>query len=164
MDEKKENSANRKTDSDIAYAMIMKMKALNARKVLDQSSTGEVEIEKNNASEIIAPESQNVDTPVVVVSEVADKTAEKPNEVSVEHEECDAVAARRHALDEKRRSLLGKTEYTVYERLSYEEPKHPDELADGHSVGDIASMLVMMEVLGCVSLAPGGCYLKNENQ
>ena len=80
MDEKKENSANRKTDSDIAYAMIMKMKALNAKKVLDQSSAGEVEIEKDTIPEIIAPESQSVDTPVVVVSEVADKTAEKPAE------------------------------------------------------------------------------------
>lgn len=75
----------------------------------------------------------------------------------------DSADARRLALDEERRALLGKEEYKVYERLSYDQPKHPDELADGLSVGDVASMLVMMEVLGCVLLAPGGCYLKNEN-
>ena len=79
-------------------------------------------------------------------------------------EACDSVTARRLSLDEERHSTLGKTEYTIYERLSYDEPKHPDELADGISVGEVASMLVMMEVLGCVTLAPGGCYLKNENQ
>ena len=74
MDEKKENSANRKSDSDIAYAMIMKMKALNARKVLDQSSEGEIELEKDNAPEIIEPEKQNTDIPAVI------ETAEKPVE------------------------------------------------------------------------------------
>ena len=79
-------------------------------------------------------------------------------------EACDSVTARRLSLDEERRSTLGKTEYTIYERLSYDEPKHPDELADGISVGEVASMLVTMEILGCVTLGPGGCYLKNENQ
>ena len=61
MDEKKDNSTNRKSDSDIAYAMIMKMKALNARKVLDQSSAGDAEAENDIASEIIAPENQNTE-------------------------------------------------------------------------------------------------------
>lgn len=70
----------------------------------------------------------------------------------------------RRVLDEARRNLLDEAQYALYERLSYDDPKHPDELASEKTVGDVASALVLMEVLGCVTLVAGGCYLKNENQ
>ena len=71
---------------------------------------------------------------------------------------------RRQILDEERRNLLDKAQYALYEQLSYDEPRHPDQLAGEGDVGNVASMLVIMEMLGCVTLAAGGSYLKNENQ
>lgn len=74
-------------------------------------------------------------------------------------------AALRCALDEQRRKDLSPYEYAIYEKLSYDAPKHPDELSDDASVVNaISAQLVMMEVLGCVTLVAGGSYLKNENQ
>lgn len=70
---------------------------------------------------------------------------------------------RREALDAERRSLLGEQDYALYARLSYDDPKHPDELAGERNVGDVASTLVTLEILGYVTIAAGGCYLKNEN-
>ena len=71
----------------------------------------------------------------------------------------------RLALDEKRRKDLSPEEYAIYEKLSYDEPTHPDELSnDASAVNEISARLVMMEVLGCVTLVAGGSYFKNENQ
>lgn len=92
-----------------------------------------------------------------------DKTANHANP-PVEAKREASTADARHMLDEARRNLLDESQYTLYEQLSYDDPKHPDELAGEKSVGDVASALVLMEVLGCVTLVAGGCYLKNENQ
>lgn len=75
------------------------------------------------------------------------------------------VKERREALDRERRSILEATSYAVYERLSYEEAKHPDELATDTLGADVISAeLIMLEVLGCATLVSGGRYLKTEIQ
>lgn len=72
----------------------------------------------------------------------------------------DALHAR---LDEERKALLSDSAYAVYESLSYEIPRHPDEiLLDTVGADAVAAELITMEVMGHVTLTPGGCYLKNE--
>ncbi|MBE6656204.1 MAG: DNA-protecting protein DprA [Ruminococcaceae bacterium] len=93
--------------------------------------------------------------------------AAKTEQDALPEKMCDAKSddptERRQMLDQTRRQLLGDAEYALYEKLSYDDPKHPDELTDERGVGEVASMLVMMEITGCVTLVSGGCYIKNEN-
>ena len=91
------------------------------------------------------------------------KTSKAENPLPTDGGMCDTAQARRALLDEQRCSTLGVREQKIYHLLSYDDPKHPDELAGEFSVADVASMLVTMEVLGCVTLVSGGCYVKNEN-
>ena len=75
------------------------------------------------------------------------------------------MAEKRAAIDKERKKMLEPRTYAVYEKLSYEDAKHPDELAtDTMSADAVSSELIMMEVLGYVTLVSGGSYLKNENQ
>lgn len=69
----------------------------------------------------------------------------------------------RRLLDEKRKNELSAEDYSVYRCLNYDLPSHPDEITvEDMRVSDISSILVALEVLGCVTITPGGGYLKNE--
>lgn len=92
-----------------------------------------------------------------------EKASDAPRPTHPTTDACDGKAARRIALDQERAATLGPSEYEVYKRLSYDIPKHPDEIARELTVAEVSSALVTMEVLGCAVLVPGGCYLKNEN-
>ncbi len=87
---------------------------------------------------------------------------EEKTKLSEEDAEKDRELARR-LLDEKREKELSREYYSVYKCLNYDLPSHPDEiLVENMRVEDISSVLVTLEVLGCVSIMPGGGYLKNE--
>ena len=89
----------------------------------------------------------------------------KPPVLPTEADTAQSRSDKRQALDEERRRSLSPEEYAIYAMLDFDTPKHPDELSsDAGTVNQISAQLVMMEVLGCVTLIPGGSYLKNENQ
>ncbi len=93
----------------------------------------------------------------------AEETKASPEPLTAENP-VDSAEIRR-ALDEERRKKLSPFEYSIYEKLSFDDPKHPDELSSrALAIKDISAQLVMMEILGYVTLVPGGRYLKNENQ